>query len=304
MALTLPPRLPAGGQLALIAPAGPGSLDADQAHAWAALHGYRLKIYPGVFEKTGYLAGPDARRLDDLHAAFEDPTVDAILCLRGGYGTPRLLEHIDYRLIGRHPKPFVGYSDITALHHAFIERAGLLTFHGPLFRAELLPRQQPGEQALLRMLRGELGQGDVIAHPADWPLSTLCPGQAEGPLLGGNLSLLCAMAGTPWAIKAEGAVLFIEDVNEPLYKVDRLLTQLRQAGTLAGLAGVLVGDFAGIGSEQLRPLLEEFFAPLGIPVLAGWRSGHCQPNLTLPLGARVVLDADGQVLRLGQAVVA
>ncbi|MBD1588988.1 S66 peptidase family protein [Pseudomonas typographi] len=303
MALTLPARLPQGGQLGLIAPAGPGSLDAEQAQAWAAGHGYGLKVYPGVFEKTGYLAGSDATRLADLHAAFEDPAIDAILCLRGGYGTPRLLERIDYPLIARHPKPFVGYSDITALHVAFIQRAGLLTFHGPLFRSELLLHQQPGEAALLRMLRGELGEGDLIAHPAGWPLATLAGGSAEGPLLGGNLAVLCATLGTPWAIDTKGVVLFIEDVNEPLYRLDRLLTQLRLAGKLRSLAGVLVGDFAGVTLEQLCPLLEECFAPLGIPVLAGWRSGHCQPNLTLPLGARVELDADAQRVTLKQAVV-
>lgn len=304
MALTLPPRLPSGGQLALIAPAGPGSLDAEHAQAWAAAQGYQLKIYPGVFEKTGYLAGSDATRLADLHAAFADPAIDAIVCLRGGYGTPRLLDHIDYPLIARHPKPFVGYSDITALHLAFSQRAGLLTFHGPLFRTELLQRQQPGEAALFRMLRGEVKEGDLIMHPPGWPLATVAGGSARGRLVGGNLSMLCALQGTPWALETDGAVLFIEDVNEPLYRIDRLLTTLRLGGKLHGLAGVLAGDFAGIPPEQLRPLLEAFFTPLGIPVLAGWRSGHCQPNMTLPLGAQVEMDADNQTLVLRQGVVA
>ncbi|UFH49757.1 S66 peptidase family protein [Pseudomonas sp. KNUC1026] len=293
--LTWPKPLPAGGQLALVAPAGPGSLEVAQAQAWAEQVGYRLRIYPGVFEKTGYLAGTDERRLADLHAAFADPSIDAILCLRGGYGTPRLLDQLDIELIRANPKPFVGYSDITALHLAFNQLAGLVTFHGPLFRSELLPRLQPGEQALLAMLKGEIG-GD-IPHPAGHPLITVAPGRASGRLAGGNLSLLCATLGTPWALQSEGIVLFIEDVNEPLYRVDRLLTQLRLAGKLQGLAGVLVGDFAGISAEQLQPLVKEFFEPLGVPVLAGWRSGHCQPNITLPLGAEVVLDAsEGRLL--------
>ncbi|PVZ15654.1 MULTISPECIES: LD-carboxypeptidase [unclassified Pseudomonas] len=286
---TWPKPMPAGGQFALVAPAGPGSLEASQAHAWADHLGYRLRIYPGVFEKAGYLAGSDERRLADLHAAFADPEVDAILCLRGGYGTPRLLDRLDIELIRANPKPFVGYSDITALHLAFNQLAGLVTFHGPLFRSELLPGLQPGEGALLAMLQGQpMGE---IAHPSGWPLKTVAPGRASGHLAGGNLSLLCATLGTPWALQSEGAVLFIEDVNEPLYRVDRLLTQLRLAGKLHGLAGVLVGDFAGISTQQLQPLLAEFFTPLGVPVLAGWRSGHCQPNLTLPMGAQVVLDA-------------
>lgn len=294
--LTWPTPLPAGGQLALVAPAGPGSLEAGQAHAWAEQLGYRLRIYPGVFENTGYLAGSDQRRLADLHSAFADPDIDAILCLRGGYGTPRLLEHLDIELIRANPKPFVGYSDITALHLAFNQMAGMVTFHGPLFRSELLPRVQPGEQALLAMLAGEVVR--EIIHPSGHPLLTMVPGRASGRLAGGNLSLLCATLGTPWALQSEGVVLFIEDVNEPLYRVDRLLTQLRLAGKLKGLAGVLVGDFAGISLEQLQPLLKEFFEPLGVPVLAGWRSGHCQPNITLPLGAQVVLDASERRLLL------
>ncbi len=290
--------------LAVIAPAGAGTLDVKHAMRWVSERGYNLHIYPGVHEKQGYLAGSDAVRLRDLHAAFADPAISAILCLRGGYGTPRLLDQVDFDLLREHPKPFIGYSDITALHAAIARYAGFVTFHGPLLNADLLANKQPPTEAsLLRLLRGQVGAGDDLPHPVAYPLTTLEHGVCRGRLTGGNLSMICATLGTPWEIDTDGCVLLLEDVNEPLYRVDRLLTQLRLAGKLEGLRGVLVGDFAGLTVEQMAPLLRDIFAPLRIPVLAGWRSGHCDPNLTLPLGAMVKLDAGEQRLTLEQDVV-
>lgn len=297
------PALRPGGCLGLIAPAGPAEFDHAAAHAWARAHGFRLKIYPGVSESVGYLAGKDAVRLADLHAAFADPEIATILCVRGGYGSPRLLDQIDYALIASNPKPFVGYSDLTALHQAlWLETRGI-TFHGPMMRPDLLtPRLAPTETSLLQMLRGELGEGDCIHHPLDWPLTTLHPGVAEGRLMGGNLTMIGASLGTPWPIDTDDAVLFIEDVNEPLFRIDRTLNQLRLAGKFNGLRGVLLGDVAKVEPGPLFDLIKATFADLGIPLLAGWRSGHCNPNLTLPLGARVVLDADNQRLTLAQSI--
>ena len=296
------PALRAGGVIALIAPAGPAELDLKRASEWMASRGYELRVFPGVWEKDGYLAGSDAVRLRDLHDAFADDSIDAIFCLRGGYGSPRLLDGIDFELLRRHPKPFAGYSDITALHLAITRYAGFVTFHGAMLNADLLGnKQQPTESSLLRMLGGQ--QPSVLEHPAAFPLATLAPGCASGRLLGGNLSMICATIGTAFELDDEGIILFIEDVNEPLYRVDRLLTHLRLAGKLNRLRGVLVGDFAGVETVGLQRLLKQELGPLGIPVLAGWRSGHCDPNLTLPLGAVVRLDADKQQLVLEQHVV-
>lgn len=296
------PALPAGGVIALIAPAGPAELDLKRASEWMASRGYELRVFPGVWEKDGYLAGSDAVRLRDLHDAFADDSIDAIFCLRGGYGSPRLLDGIDFELLRRHPKPFAGYSDITALHLAITRYAGFVTFHGAMLNADLLGnKQQPTESSLLRMLGGQ--QPYVLEHPAAFPLTTLAPGCASGRLLGGNLSMICATIGTAFELDDEDIILFIEDVNEPLYRVDRLLTHLRLAGKLNRLRGVLVGDFAGVETVGLQRLLKQELGPLGIPVLAGWRSGHCDPNLTLPLGAVVRLDADKQQLVLEQHVV-
>ncbi|MCX2897618.1 S66 peptidase family protein [Pseudomonas mandelii] len=298
------PALPPEGLIGVIAPAGPAPLDTEKAIAWMRARGYALRIYPGVYEKDGYLAGSDDRRLGDLHAAFADPQVDAIICLRGGYGTPRLLDRIDFDLLRNNAKPFVGYSDITALHLAISRYAGFVTFHGPLLNADLLgDRKRPTESSFFNMLRGQVKAGSVLTHPVAYPLTTIEPGIAHGRLLGGNLSMIAATMGTPYAIDAEGVILFIEDINEPLYRIDRLLTHLRLAGTLGQLRGVLVGDVAGVETAALDRLLKQTFEPLRIPVMTGWRSGHCDPNLTLPMGALVRLDAGAKELVLEQDVV-
>lgn len=298
------PALRPEGTIGLIAPAGPATLDVEKAGQWMRARGYDLRIFPGVYERDGYLAGSDDTRLNDLHAAFADPDIDAIFCLRGGYGTPRLLDRLDFDLLRHNPKPFVGYSDLTAVHLAISRYAGFVTFHGPMFNIDLLGgKQQPTESALFSMLRGDLGVGSVLAHPVAYPLTTIAPGIACGRLLGGNLSMIAAVMGTPFEIDAEGIILLIEDVNEPIYRIDRLLTHLRLAGKLAQVAGVLVGDVAGVDKAALERLLKQTFEPLCIPVLAGWRSGHCDPNLTLPMGALVRLDAGEQCLVLEQDVV-
>ena len=299
----LPAALPGDACFAIVAPAGPARLDAQKASQWFAERGYRCRLYPGVEQAQGYLAGTDQQRLDDLHAAFADPAVDAILCMRGGYGSMRLLDKLDFELIRRHPKPLIGYSDITALHTAIYRHTGLLTFHGGMLNADLLgAKLQPTESSLLAQLTGRVGEGDQIAHPGEFALSCVVPGVASGRLLGGNLSMLGATLGTLAEIDTQGSILFIEDVNEPLYRVDRLLTQMRLAGKLEGVRGVLVGDFAGITVAAMTPLLQAVFGPLGVPVLAGWRSGHCDPNVCLPLGARVRLDSQARSLVLAQGL--
>ncbi|WP_322614970.1 LD-carboxypeptidase [Pseudomonas sp. BIC9C] len=298
------PALPSEGMIGVIAPAGPAPLDTSKAVQWMRARGYSLKIFPGVYEKDGYLAGSDEVRLNDLHAAFADREVDAIICLRGGYGTPRLLDRIDFELLRNNAKPFIGYSDITALHLAISRYAGFVTFHGPMLNADLLgDKQKPTEPSFFNMLRGQVKAGCVLAHPVAYPLSTIEPGIAHGRLLGGNLSMIAATMGTPYEIDAEDVILFVEDINEPLYRIDRLLTHLRLAGTLGKLRGVLVGDVAGVEVPALERLLKQTFEPLRIPVLSGWRSGHCDPNLTLPMGALVRLDAGNKELVLEQDVV-
>ncbi|CAI3809756.1 hypothetical protein DBADOPDK_05726 [Pseudomonas sp. MM223] len=194
---SLPAALPANACFAIVAPAGAARLDTHKVSQWFVDRGYRCRIYPGALQAQGYLAGPDQQRLQDLHDAFADPAIDAILCMRGGYGSMRLLDQLDFELIRHNPKPLIGYSDITALHTAIYRHSGLVTFHGGMLNADLLgAKLPPTESSLLAQLGGHVRTGEQIVHPADHALSSVLPGVASGPLLGGNLSMLGASMGT------------------------------------------------------------------------------------------------------------
>lgn len=290
--------LRAGDTLAIIAPAGPGADEQVQlVPALLAAHGYVARLYPSCQARGGYLAGPDALRLADLHAAIADPSVAAIWCLRGGYGSGRLLDQIDADLVRRHPKLLIGYSDITALH-ALWDRAGLITLHAPMPASDLVrPGHEADAAALFELLRHGLPRGSVLA-PALAADALRRPGTASGRLVGGNLSLLASLCGTPWQLCCEGALLFIEDVSESLYRVDRLLLQLRLAGMLSAAAGFVLGSFTE--DEDPRAVLEDALGDLGKPVLGGWPAGHGMPNRPLPLGVMATLDADAGTLRIDQ----
>ena len=289
-----------GELIGVIAPAGPVAADALPAvQALYARHGYRARLYPGCHADTGYLAGPDTLRLADLHAALADDEVAAIHCLRGGYGSMRLLDGIDTALLRRKPKLLIGYSDITALH-ALWALHGLPSLHAPMPASDLIkPGREDDEEALFQLLRRGLKAGDVLA-PALAPGALCVPGLATGALIGGNLSLVAALLGTPWAWQAQGAILFLEDIHEELYRIDRLLSQLRLAGVLGAVAGFVLGSF----TEDASPaaLLRDTLLPLNKPVLGGWPSGHGTPNRPLPLGLRVQMqarsDGTGQLMWL------
>ncbi len=293
-----------GSLIAVIAPAGPVEPErVARVPALYARHGYRCRVYPGCHLRSGYLAGDDAARLADLHAALADDEVAALHALRGGYGCMRLLDGVDTALLRAHPKLLVGYSDLTALH-ALWARAGLPTLHAPMAASDLLrsgevPSRAADRDALFALLQGGLQVGAMLA-PTLAPTPLHVPGQAEGRLVGGNLSLVAALLGTPWAWDARGALLFLEDINEELYRVDRLLTQLRLAGVLDAAAGFVLGSF----TEATAPtaLLQELLLPLGKPLLAGWPSGHGTPNRPLPLGLRARLDSTAGTLTLTETL--
>jgi len=290
-------RLPPGALVAVVAPAGPA--DAQRVAAVPALiesQGWRARVYPGCHQRTGFLAGPDAQRAADLQAALDDPAVDAIWCLRGGYGSGRLLGRIT---LPARPKLLIGYSDITALH-ALLDRAGWLALHAPMPASDLLlPGHEDDARVLFALLKQGLPAGTVWAPPLATP-ALRCAGRAQGRLLGGNLSLLAALCGTPWQPVTDGRLLFIEDVSESLYRVDRLLLQLAQAGLLAAAAGFVLGSFTE--ADDPLPVLQDHLAHLGKPVLGGWPAGHGTPNRALPMGALATLDADAGSLRLDQDV--
>lgn len=310
------PALMPGARIAIVAPASAAPDASDLAAQWLEARGFVAQVMPATRARLDppyeYLAGTDAQRLDDLHAAFAAPDIGAVWCLQGGFGSWRLLDKLDFGLLRQHPKPFIGYSDITALHLAMQRHAGFVTFHGPMLAQDLLAgKGEPTESHLLAMIGGHIGLGAWIDPPPDARPTTLIPGTASGRLIGGNLALIAALTGSRYDIDTRDAILFFEDVNEALPRIDRLLSQLAAAGKFDGLRGVLVGRFTRIPGTHmddaqaqglLYPLVFEQFRARGIPVLAGWPSGHGDPNLTLPLGARVTLDAGRGALRLDQAV--
>jgi muramoyltetrapeptide carboxypeptidase len=294
-----------GALVGVIAPAGPSSAERrEKVEPLLARHGLRARLYPSCFLDTGYLAGPDAQRLADLHAAFDDDEVAAIICLRGGYGCGRLLAGADTALLRRKPKLLAGYSDITALH-ALLATLGIPSLHAPMLGSDLAREDRAGDEAaLFDLLRNGLRAGDVL-QPALLAESWHAGGVAEGRLIGGNLSLVASLLGTPWAYSLDDAILFLEDVSEQLYRVDRLLGQLKNAGVLDAVKGVVVGSFTE--EESPEAVLKDYLLPLaerGKPVLTGWPAGHGTPNLPLPLGVRARLDAGaGSLTMLGDFLV-
>ena len=292
--------LPPGATVAVVAPAGPVAAERlAQVPALLQAQGWVARVAPGCHQQQGFLAGSDHRRLADLQAALDDPTVAAVWCLRGGHGSGRLLPALNLAGLAAAPKPLIGYSDITALH-LLLDREGLPALHAPMPASDLLlPGRGADAMALFTLLREGLHAGHTWCHPpAPGPLHR--GGVASGRLLGGNLSLLAASAGTPWQPDTRGRLLFIEEVGEAPYRVDRMLLQLQLAGMLAGVAGVLLGSFTE--AEDCSAVLQDHLLALGVPLLAGWPAGHGTPNRPLPLGFMATLDADAGTLRFDQDV--
>lgn len=304
-----PPALRPGTRVALVAAAGPiaeGGVD----RAVVRVQELGWEPVPGQFcrGRCGFLAGTDAERLADLNAALRDPSIGAVWFLRGGYGTMRILPGIDWDALARHPRALIGYSDNTAVHLA-AQRAGegVVSFHGPHPHTPEFP--DFARDALLRVLTVPRPAG-ALPFPADGPgrAAKLAGGTAEGPLLGGNLSILSATLGTRYAIRPRGAILFIEEVGEHPYRLDRLLSHLHLAGVFDAVAGIAVGGItetpAAEGLPTAEEVIHERLGGLGIPVATGFPFGHVDDNWTLPMGVRARLDADAGTLSLLEAAVA
>jgi muramoyltetrapeptide carboxypeptidase len=296
-----------GDTLGLIAPSG--SLKdigmVEEAADMLRRHGFAIKLGAGCRSSYGYLAGADAIRAADVNAFFADPEVAGIVCLKGGYGTPRILDALDYEAIGRKPKVFVGYSDITGLHLALNRHAALPTFHGPMGISDtLLHGDAFSTQSWLAALTSSAPLGRLRNPPDAAPMLTLVGGVAHGPMIGGNLSLVAATMGTPYEIDARGKILFFEDIDEQPYRVDRMLTQLRLAGKFEECAGIVLGDWnncvpeEGARSLDLAEIFQDILVPAGKPTIAGFQAGHCQPMITFPFGVEALLDADDLSLEM------
>lgn len=289
-----PTPLGAGARVALVAPAGPlrGEQELARAIENARSFGWEARVAEHALARDGYFAGTDDVRLRDLARAIEDPAIDGIWCLRGGYGAMRLLDSFVPGAVGS--KALIGFSDITALHSAIAVRTDLVSFHSPTARQTLSEFSRRSMRQAIAEHRDPCG----VAPAA----RIIRSGTARGRLAGGNLAVLAALCGTPFAPSLERAILILEDINEPIYRVDRMLTQLRLSGMLAGCAAIAFGhcttcaEEADDGARSLDEVLEELAARLGVPCIAGIPVGHIDEQWTIPLGATAELDVDARRL--------
>lgn len=292
--------LESGARVALIAPAGPLQKpdELPRAQENARTLGWEPIVGAHATERLGYLAGHDRDRLNDLNRALRDPKIDGIWCLRGGYGLMRILESVDYEVLSRTPKVIMGYSDMTALHAAVQRRCRLVTFHGPTAREALTDFSRDSFQRAVKQQVDPCGTAPLARE--------INAGTAEGRLVGGNLSVLSSLAGTPFAPDLTDSILILEDVNEPVYRIDRMLQQLKLTGTLGGCRAIAFGDCTncpedaggaeGGDGRTLDEVLGELAHSLGIPCLAGIPVGHIPEQWTIPLGAMATLDTKARSL--------
>jgi muramoyltetrapeptide carboxypeptidase len=302
--------LPDGGTIGVAAPASgfENRSEVLRGVEWWEQRGYRVKLGDHVFDRDDYVAGDERDRAADLMAMFSDPEVDVVQSLQGGYGSAQTIPHLDFEVIAQNPKPFVGYSDITALHVTIRQRAGLATFYGyGLVGMGEKESSDFSRERLLDVLRGG-GAGEVPRDPDDPYVRAIAGGKVTAPLVGGCLWLLLQTMGTPWEVELDGSIFFFEDYDAPPWYVDGMLTQLGQAGKLAGVRGVVVGDMEKCDWRETRPewprtrsiedVLEQHLEPLGVPVLYKLPLGHGKHLAALPLGVTATLDADARTLTL------
>ena len=308
-------RLKPGDTIGLISPANATYEREPFEIATEALQALGFKVKPGqhLRARYGQFGGSDAQRAADVNTMFADDSVAGILALTGGSGCNRIVDKLDYALIAAKPKFFGGFSDLTALINAIQARTGLITFHCPMAASEwnefsLNSFRAVVMEGLTPLLSNPSERGEHAVQTQD-RISTLRPGRARGPLLGGNLAVLASLAGSAYMPSFRGAILFLEEVNEYIYRVDRMLSTLRLCGALDGLAGVVIGKFTkcepgdGFGTLTLDEVFDDYFLPLNVPVFRGAMIGHIKRKHTLAIGAPVEMDALAGTLQLLQPAV-
>ncbi len=303
-----PPALRKGDTIGIISPASPMIRERlEKGIAYLRGKGYSVLLGKHVYDQHGYLAGTDEERVRDLHAMFRNPEVKAIISSRGGYGTPRLLPFLDYELIRENPKILVGYSDLTSLQLAIFSQTGLVTYSGPMVAVEMGKGIDPftEEHFWPHLLSGQ----SYSEYPPvlDSPLTRLHPGKAAGALIGGCLSMINPILGTPYQPDFRGSILILEDVGEEPYRIDRYLSQFRSAGIFHQVAGIIFSQFVDCDagdspSLTIDEVIEDYTHDLNIPIVKNFLYGHVDRKFTIPIGAPVELDADSLRIRLLQHV--
>lgn len=283
--------------------------DIARSARWFEQQGFRVRLGTSITARHGYLAGDDAARAEDFMGVWTDPGVDGIVCLRGGYGCERIVDRLDWAVIATHPKPFVGFSNVTALHAAFLARANLVTFYGAM--ASSFARSHPSPYTAASFLRA-LTSTDPLGHippsPDEPRVQTITPGVAEGLLVGGLLRVLVNQVGTPDDVDWRGCIVFFEEVDQEPWVVDANILALRRSGKLQGVAGIVVGEHTRCGPREYQPtfpstlsleeVFDELIRPLGIPTLYNLPLGHGAHHATVPLGVRARLDATAGTLEI------
>lgn len=312
MKITKPAKLNKGDLIGIIAPA---SMPADESRIEKSVKyfeklGYNVEVGQHVGERRGYLAGEDENRLEDLHYMFGKKEVKAIICVRGGYGTGRLLEKINYNLIKKNPKIFVGYSDITALQMAFFKKTGLVTFGGPMAAVDFWGKVDPYTEEMFWKILTNTKKIGKLLNPDDEKFYTLNKGRGEGKLLGGNLAVLTSLLGSQYFPNFKDNVLIIEEVDELPYKIDRMFYQLRISNVLKDAAGILLGRFVDCyekdktkDSLTLNEVIEDYFKDIDKPVLYNIKHGHVKQTMTLPYGLNCKVNASRCFIEITEGAV-
>lgn len=288
-----------GDTIGIVATSGPTTIENIKlAKLQLKALGFKVEIGQSCYANYGYLAGKDYLRANDLNNMFADKKIHGIICLRGGYGSSRIIDKINFELIKSNPKIFVGYSDITALHIAINQISKLITFHGPMAASDFANGLDclSKEEFLRAVMNPE--PMEYILNPQNIKMETIVKGKARGIIVGGNLSLLVATMGTPYEIDTKGKILFLEEIGEEPYKIDRMLTQLALGGKFEDARGIILGDWNDCESKKykntlnLMEVFKDIIMPYGKPTIFNLKAGHCRPKLTLPFGVNAILDAD------------
>ncbi len=312
MKIVKPKKLSKGDVIGIISPASsPDDLTRiENGVKYFEKLGYRVEIGRNVGKYHGYLAGTNEERLEDLHGMFNNKNVKAIICVRGGYGSPRLLDKIDYKLIAANPKIFVGYSDITALQLAFLKKIGLVTFAGPMVAVDFYDEVSPFTEEMFWTLITSKKSFGKIRLPDDEKIFSITKGNIKGRIVGGNLALVTSLVGTDFLPDFKEKILFLEEVGELPYRVDRMLNQLKLAKLLKQVKGVILGTFTDCNEIDpnkrtltLGEVISDYFEDLNIPIVYNFKHGHIKNNITIPFGTMFKLNASRNYVEIAESAV-
>jgi muramoyltetrapeptide carboxypeptidase len=307
-----PKKLQKGDLIGIISPASSvdDPLKIEKGVNYLESLGYKVILGKNVGKYNGYLAGNDEERADDLHSMFENKNVRAVFCLRGGYGASRLLDKIDYKIIRNHPKIFVGYSDISALHLSIFYKTGLITFAGPMVGVDFYEEVSSFTAEMFWKLLTSSKKFGKIENPGDENILQLNSGSTSGKIVGGNLSVITGLIGTNYFPDLKDKILFIEEIGELPYKIDRMFNQFRLSSMFKGLKGVIIGSFSDCQEPDpekrtltLGEVISDYFSSMKLPVVYNFRHGHLKDNITVPVGANVKLNASRGYVEITEAVV-